>query len=390
MKISRVEAIWLRYPIPEAKQHTSDFGRLRTFDSTLVRIETASGLVGYGEAKASVGSAASCGSVVAMINETLRPMLIGQDARDISRLWELMYSGVRAHYAFETGRSFPELDRRGTRISAISGIDLALWDLKGRELNVPVYQLLGGRFRETVPGYASGGWADARGIGRQLQETIAPNGFNAVKMRVGAMDGAVANSIARVKAAREALGPDVRLMVDAHGTWDTRTALRFCRSVEQCELSWLEEPVSNDDLRGLKEIHDATDIPIAAGESLSTRFEFRDMIDAGAVDILQPDPAIAGGITEVTRIAAYASSHQLTLAPHLWGSALLFAAGLHLAAALPNVITLEYSMGFNPMLRELTSQPFQITDGQVQIPDGAGLGVVINDAFVNEYSYSES
>ena len=166
--------------------------------------------------------------------------------------------------------------------------------------------------------------------------------------------------------------------------------MRFCQSVEDCNLSWIEEPVSPDDLRGMKAVHDATATPIAAGESLSTRFEFRDVIDAGAVDILQPDPAITGGITEVVRIAAYASAHQLTLAPHLWGSAILFAAGLHLAAALPNVVTLEYAMGFNPMLRELCREPFQLHDGAVDIPSTPGLGVTINEEFIREYAYPAS
>jgi L-alanine-DL-glutamate epimerase-like enolase superfamily enzyme len=136
----------------------------------------------------------------------------------------------------------------------------------------------------------------------------------------------------------------------------------------------------------MAEVRDATDIPIAAGESLFTRFDFKELIEARAVDVLQPDPAIAGGITEVLRIAALASAHQLTLAPHLWGSALLFAAGLNIAAAVPNCVTLEYSMGFNPMLRELTNKPFTLRDGQVEIPDRPGLGVTLNQEFVERYA----
>lgn len=387
MKITNVIATWLRYDIPQANQHTSDFGRLQTFDMTLVRIETDTGLVGFGEAKGAVGSAAICGPIVAVVRDELRPMLIGQDARNITRLWEQMYSGVRAHYAFEYGRSFPELGRRGVRIAAISGVDMALWDLLGKSLNVPVYQLLGGKCRESVPAYASGGWADAASIGEQLKQTIAPANFQAVKMRVGTMDKTVENSIARVRAAREALGKEVKLMVDAHGTWNEREAKRFCRGVEDCHLSWFEEPVNADSIRSMAEVRAATDIPIAAGESLSTRFDYKQLIEARAVDILQPDPAIAGGITEVARIAALASAHQLTLAPHLWGSALLFAAGLHLAAATPNVVTLEYSMGFNPMLRGLSPDTFTIKDSQVEIPNQPGLGVPINEDFVREYAY---
>lgn len=386
MKIVNVTAKWLRYQIPEAAQHTSDFGRLTTFDMTLVRIDTDEGLTGFGEAKAAVGSAGINAPVAACVNEELRPLLIGEDPRDISALWERMYNGVRAHYAFKYGRTFPELGRRGLRISAISGVDMALWDILGKSLNVPVYRLLGGRCRTTVPAYASGGWADAKTIGAQLRETIAPGGFQAVKMRVGAMDGDVETSVERVRAAREALGARVRLMVDAHGTFDARSARRFSRGVEDCHLSWFEEPVSADDPQGMAEVRASTDIPIAAGESLFTRFDFLPLINARAIDILQPDPAIAGGITEVMRIASLASAHQLTLAPHLWGSALLFAAGLHLAAALPNCTTLEYSMGFNPMLRELAAEKFEIKDGDVSVIDRPGLGVTVNEDFVERYA----
>lgn len=391
MKITNVTATWLRYDIPQSNQHTSDFGRLQTFDMTLVRVETDAGLIGFGEAKGAVGSAAVCAPIVSVVNEELRPMLVGEDPRNITKLWERMYNGVRSHYAFEHGRSFPELGRRGVRISAISGVDMALWDLLGKSLNVPVYQLLGGKCRETVPAYASGGWADAAGIGDQLKQTIAPKGldvnFKAVKMRVGTMDKTVENSVARVRAAREALGPEIKLMVDAHGTWNEREARRFCRGVEDCNLSWFEEPVNADSVEAMAEVRAATDIPISAGENLFTRLDFKQLLDARAADILQPDPAIAGGITEVVRIAALASAHQLTLAPHLWGSALLFAAGLHIAAATPNVITLEYSMGFNPFLRGLSPEEFTIKDSEVAIPNHPGLGVTINEDFVREYAY---
>ena len=241
-----------------------------------------------------------------------------------------MYNGVRSHYAIEYGRSFPELGRRGVRISALSGVDMALWDLLGKKLNVPVYQLLGGKCRETIPAYASGGWADASGIGEQLKQTIAAANFNAVKMR-DRFDGQDReNSIARVRAAREALGSDIKLMADAHGTWNEREAKRFCRGVADCNLAWFEEPVNPDSVAAMAEVRASTDIPISAGESLFTRFDFRELIEARAADILQPDPGIAGGITEVVRIAALSSAHQLTLAPHLWGSALLLPPGCRL------------------------------------------------------------
>jgi L-alanine-DL-glutamate epimerase-like enolase superfamily enzyme len=385
MKITDVHATWLRYPIPEDKQHVSDFGRLTTFDMALVAVDTDAGITGYGEAKAQVGSASDNHALLAMIREELKPLLLGRDPHQISALWEEMYSGTRAHYALSRGRGFPVLGRRGLTISAISGIDMALWDILGKSLGVPVYQLLGGKCRDALPAYASGGWADAKGIGAQLQSYIDRGGFGAVKMRVGVMDGEVATSVARVQAARATLGPDIALMVDAHGTFSVREAQRFARQVEDCDLAWFEEPVNADDKAGQAAVRASTDIPIASGESEFTRFDFRDLITLNAVDILQPDLAIMGGITEGVRIAAMASAFQLTVAPHLWGSALLFASGLQLAAATPNCTILEYSLGFNPMLHDLVLESPVIRNGSMYIPESPGLGVTLNHEFVRRY-----
>lgn len=205
-------------------------------------------------------------------------------------------------------------------------------------------------------------------------------------MRVGIADGTVEASIRRVLAAREALGPSIALMVDAHGTHSVAEAKRFCRGVAEAHLAWYEEPVSPDDKRGLAEVRAATDIPIAAGESEFTRFDFRDLIELRAVDILQPDLAICGGITEGMRIVALAAAYQLQVAPHLWGGALLFAAGLQLAAACPSVFILEYSLGANPMLHELGQEPVAIEKGAILIPDRPGLGVTVNEEFVARYT----
>ena len=385
MQITDVRATWLRYPIPPDQQHVSDFGRLTTFDMTLVEVVTDAGISGYGEAKAQVGSASDNHALVALITEELRPLLVGRDPRQVSALWEEMYNGTRAHYALSRGRGFPVLGRRGLTISAISGIDMALWDIVGKSLQVPVHQLLGGKCRDHLPAYASGGWAGVDGIGAQLQSYIDRGGFRAVKMRVGVMDGDVDTSAARVQAARAALGPDIAIMVDAHGTFSVREAQRFARKVEACDLAWFEEPVNADDKAGQAQVRVSTDVPIASGESEFTRFDFRDLITLGAVDILQPDLAIMGGITEGMRIAALASAFQLTVAPHLWGSALLFASGLQLAAATPNCTILEYSLGFNPLLHELGVEPPVVRDGRMYIPDRPGLGVTLNQEFVQKY-----
>ena len=198
-----------------------------------------------------------------------------------------------------------------TTIAAISGIDMALWDILGKSLGVPVWRLLGGRRHARMPAYASGGWAPAERIAAELQSFLDRGGFKAVKMRVGAGDGTLGHSIRRVRAAREGLGDEVEIMCDAHGTWTVPEARRFCRAVAECDLAWLEEPVCADDKRGQAEVRAATDIPIASGESEFTRFDFRDLIELRALDILQPDLSIAGGITEGMRIEALASAHQL-------------------------------------------------------------------------------
>ena len=187
-----------------------------------------------------------------------------------------------------------------------------------------------------------------------------PAGFGTVKMRVGIIDGDPRHSARRVHAARAALGPDIGLMCDAHGTFSVAEAKRFCRLVEDCNLAWFEEPVTADDKAGCAEVRAATDIPIAAGESEFTRHDFRDLAMLGAVDILQPDLAICGGITEAMRISALASAHNLKLAPHLWAGAPAFAAGLHVAAASPAGFIVEYSLGANPLLHDLVEELFPV------------------------------
>jgi D-galactarolactone cycloisomerase len=191
-----------------------------------------------------------------------------------------------------------------------------------------------------------------------------------------------------VREARQALGPEIGLMVDAHGTWSVREAQRFARKVAECDLAWLEEPVSPDNVAGQAEVRAATDIPIAAGETEQTRFAFRDLIAARAVDVLQPDVAIAGGITETLRICALAASQGLTVAPHLWGGAILFASGLHLAVAIPCVTTLEFSRGENPLLHDLVAEPFELIDGHLTAPERPGLGLTLNADFVRSITVS--
>ncbi|WP_291296075.1 mandelate racemase/muconate lactonizing enzyme family protein [Elioraea sp.] len=388
MKITAVSATWCHVPIPYERQHVSDFGRVTSFDSVIVRIDTDSGHTGWGEAKAGVGSAAACAGLAAIINDDYAPLLLGQDPRDISRLWDVMYNTPREGYAVARGHALPQLGRRGLSISAIAGVDVALWDILGKSLGVPVWRLLGGRRAERMPAYASGGWADASAIGAQLKGYVEKAGFRAVKMRVGVMDGTVAASAARVKAARAGLGPDIGLAADAHGTWTVAEAKAFARMVEDCDLMWFEEPVSADDKAGMAEVRRSSAVPISAGESEFTRHDFREICELRAADVLQPDLAIAGGISEAVRIGALASAYNLRLAPHLWSGAPAFAAGLHVAASSSAGFILEYSLGHNPMLHELVEESFPVVDGHVAVPDRPGLGITVRESFLKQYGRS--
>ena len=385
MKITNIEAFWLRCPIPKEKQHFSDYGLLTNFDMTLVVVTTDTGLQGFGEAKAAVGSSGSCASIVSCIENELKPQLIGKDARNISRIWEHVYNGTRDHYSLSRGRKFPILGRRGLTISAMSGIDTALWDIKGKALGVPVVELLGGSCRDKMPAYASGGWAKADAIGEQLLG-YTEKGFGGVKMRVGIMDQTVAESIKRVKAAREALPDHIKLMTDAHGTFSVPEAKQFTKGVEDCNLYWFEEPISPDNKIGTAEVRANTFIPIAAGESEYTAFDVRDLIAERALDVLQPDCAIIGGITEAMRVSQLAHTYQLELAPHCWGSAFSFMAGLSVAFASPSANVIEFSLGGNPMMYDLVEERITVdNEGMLIAPDKPGLGLTPNWDFVKDF-----
>ena len=386
MRIKSAQAWWVSIPIEAARQHRSDFGTLTTFDAAILRIETEDGLVGWGEGKNAAGSAGTYAALVHLLNTEVAPQLIGRNAGDITPIWEMLYNGVRAPAAARHGHAMPGLSRRGLTLAAISAVDIALWDILGKHLGQPIWQLLGGRKAERLPAYASGGWADAAGIGAQLASYIDQGGYKSVKMRVGSMDPSPQTSAARVRAARTALGPEVEIAVDAHGTYTVGQAKRFAHLVADCDLAWFEEPVIADDKPGMAEVRRMATMPIAAGESECTRFDFRDLIAGGCVDILQPDPAFCGGITETMRIAALASAFNLRFAPHLWAGAPCFFAGLHCCAASPAAFTVEFSCGANPMIHDLSATPVTASDGMIAIPDGPGLGLTLNERALLDFT----
>jgi L-alanine-DL-glutamate epimerase-like enolase superfamily enzyme len=199
------------------------------------------------------------------------------------------------------------------------------------------------------------------------------------------MDKDTNTSIRRTRNARLAIGESVKLMTDAHGTFSVAEAKKYCRGVEDCNLYWFEEPCNSDNRHGTAQVRKSSSVPIAAGESEFTAFDIRDMIEANAIDVIQPDAAIIGGITESMRVAALAHAHQLALAPHCWGSAFSFMAGISVAFASPAACIIEFSSGGNPMMYDLVNEKIEVHNGKVSCPTQPGLGLTPNKDFIKDY-----
>ena len=332
----------------------------------LVYVETDADVTGIGLAGAASMSAPGIGREIL---ESLKPLLIGRDPLDHERHWHEMWR--------------PKLlGRRGLTTRVISGIDIALWDLKAKRAGMPLYKLLGG-FTNRVPTYIAGGYyAEGKGLADLAAEMAhhVALGARAVKMKVGA--ASIRDDVERVRVCREATGLDVRLMVDANNAYRHSQAIDFARKTEPYDLFWFEEPVEPDDYLGQREITRATAVPIAAGENEYTRYGFRDLIEHRAVDILQPDALVMGGITEFLKVAALAQAHDLDIAPH--GSQYVH---IHLVTAIPNGLILEYyGDAFDPMHGQIFHHALEIdADGYVYAPDRPGLGLELNHAAMDPF-----
>jgi len=384
VKITRVLAIPMSDPVPLPRQHRTDSGTKVKSDATLILVETDKGLTGMG---AALGSPPV---VSAIVEHELAPEVVGEDPLFSERIYEKMYNGSRAQPALERGVPQPEVSRRsGMVMEAIAGIDIAVWDVKAQALGIPVYQALGA-VRNVVRGYASGGWAPGDEAEAELGG-YAAKGFSAVKMRVVGRDGfSIEKCLRRVQAARRGIGPAVELMVDAHGSLEVPVAIRLAKTLEPYDIAWFEEPVSPENHSGQGEVRRATTIPIASGEREFTRYGFQSLLDHGAIDIAQPDVARAGGFTEIRRIAALTSARDIRLAPHAWGSGILFAASIHTAMSAANCHILEVSHGYMPMMYELFNEPFDIRpDGSVHAPDRPGLGFTLRSDALERFKYVE-
>lgn len=345
----------------------------------LVRVTADDGRYGWGEG---YGPA----DVVRAGVEFFAPLILGGDPLHTGALWQRMHA--RGH----------DFARRGVLLAALSAIDVALWDLKGKMLGTPVHVLLGGKRREAVSVYATGLYFDEEPnlTARLATEAVGyvAQGFRAVKMKVGLGVGADA---ANVRAVRAAIGPAVQLMIDANHAFSLREALDLVRRVEDCAITWFEEPLAPDDYEGYRELRGRSSIPIAAGECEYGVAGFHQLFGARAVDIAQPDLCACGGFTEVQRIAALARAHGVDVTPHCWGTGIGFAVGLHFLSTvdlLPGRLRLpepllEMDRTENALRDGLTTR-FQPSDGRVVVPDAPGLGVDVDPGRLAEFRQTTS
>lgn len=386
MEITAIRAVPISQPIPEADQHRTDLGTKVKNDAVLVFVETNTDIRGLGGTLAIPTSPPT--AIESVINDDLAPMLVGEDPTYTARLWEKMYNGPRFAPALHRGIPQPRPDRRGVTLEAMAAIDIALWDIKGKSLGEPIYKLLG-PVRDSIQAYASGGWAPVDSIDAELT-AYTDQGYEAVKMRVVGEEGfSLQRTIDRVAAARDAIGPDVELMLDAHGALAANTAIKLANRLEKYDIAWFEEPVSPDNHARLADVRAATEIPIATGEVEHTRYDFRELFENDAVDIVQPDVCRAGGFTEVKRIGAVAAAENTRLAPHSYGFAVLFAAGMHAAMALSNCHLLEVGQGDMTLMHELFEESFDISDGRAYAPDRPGLGFTLRSDVMDRFAYQE-
>jgi D-galactarolactone cycloisomerase len=336
----------------------------------IVEIVGEDGMSGWGEA---FGPA----RLTAPIVEFYKPLLLGADAFATEALWQSLYNRLRDH------------GQKGLPIEALSAVDIALWDLKGRALGLPVHRLVGGPLRHRVEAYATGFYRKRGGDpARYLVEEAlvrAASGFAAIKLKLGfGLD----EDVRLVRLVREAVGAAMTIMVDANHAYDATAAIRLGRAIEPYDIAWFEEPVPPEDLAGYREVKRALSIPVAGGEAEFTRWGFREILSTRALDIAQPDVCAAGGISECKKIADMANAFGVRVNPHVWGTGIALAASLQLIATLPHnppglcpiEPLLEFDQSEHPIRMAVIEEPIVQNGGWVDIPQGPGLGIEIDRA----------
>jgi D-galactarolactone cycloisomerase len=367
MRIEDVRAYPTSFPVPPADRVRLGIGEAVKRDAVVVKVVTDDGLVGFGEAH----HGRAPGAVAHFVNTTLRQLVRGLAATDVVGVWEAVYRRQLASHGLGAAAAI-----------GLSGLDMALWDIRARAAGWPLYRLLGGASRP-IPAYAGGvslGYQEPAALVDEVGALVRA-GFRAVKLRVG---DAPDRDLARVAAVREAFGADLTILVDANAAYTLADVRRVLPALEAHGVGWLEEPFPAHDAHSYAVAARIGRVPLAAGENHYTRFEFQRLIEEGAVSILQPDLSKAGGVTEVLRIAALASARRLPIHPHTSMTGLNMAATIHLLAAIDNAGSFEADASRGNLFRDaLTSRPYELgPDGCVRPLEAPGIGVEVDEAFL--------
>lgn len=370
MKITDIKTLRFRAPIPPDEQVYSRTGIRSSRTALLVEVQTDEGFTGIGSCSGYAGPV-----IEVIIEKVLKPVLIGKDPLKIEDLWEECYfrAGVKA------------FGSRGIGVVALGAIDIALWDIRGKTENLPLFKLLTKTPRDKVEVYATALYPDEIHKVVRRARVLADQGFRGVKIKIGFN---FTRDMEIVKAVRAELGKDFIIMSDANMGYEIDVALRAVVVLEEFGVAWLEEPLFVEDIEGHAYLKSHSKVPIALGEDLQTRFAFQNYIDRKAVDVLQPNVARAGGISETLKIAAIAAKHGLPICLHTWGDAVLLVASLHLAAALDNCSRMEYDYTYNPLITELLQEPIVMKNGSMVPPCGPGLGIDLNSEALKKYLFS--
>jgi L-alanine-DL-glutamate epimerase-like enolase superfamily enzyme len=354
MKIDHIETITLRFEYADGFRYAG--GQCTARVTSLVLVHTDSGQVGIGAAYSHPGL------VHLIVQEQLAPLLIGDDPTDVEALWRKMYRITRWY------------GRKGVAMSAIGAIDTACWDLRGKSLGKPVWALLGGQ-RPTCPAYASALlWKEPAALAEEAARLVE-QGFRRVKMRLGYGGD---KDRAAVRAVREAIGQNCDVMCDGSMRYSLEDAVALGEFLAENNVFWFEEPFEPEDIDSYVALRSRVSVPLAAGENEFGLQGFRELIRAGALDIVQPDTSRCGGITEAKRVADLAQPAGLRVAPHTWSDAVAVIANAHVVASLPHGITVEVDQTGNPFIEELLVEPLDVRDGQLSLSNAPGLGIELN------------
>lgn len=346
----------------------------------LVKVTASNGQFGWGEA---YGPA----TMVEAGIKLLEPIVLGENPLENEVIWNKMY------------RKTLDFARRGVLMAAVSAIDIAVWDLKGKILGLPVSTLLGGAHRKKIRPYATGLYFIshddfAEGFIDEAKSYV-DQGFKAIKMKVGL---GIKEDIKNIKLVREAIGPDIQLMIDSNHAYTFKDALELCRKIEKYDIGWFEEPISPEFYDQYYELRQRTTIPIAGGECEYLRFGFNQLIKSKSVDIVQPDICASGGLTEAKRIAALASSNGVDFIPHTWGTGIGLHVALHFISNLESIpgrmyqpdFLMEFDQTENGLRDKLTSPQLKMKDGYLEVPTKPGLGIEINEEVLSKYRVCNS